>query len=69
MKKNPKKGGLPDQRVYAVSNRTLLSIVMKDSSPKLPHKIIDELELIKDVLGEACSHRCGILTEDDDSQV
>ncbi|KAI5995097.1 hypothetical protein EDD15DRAFT_2529447 [Pisolithus albus] len=65
IKKNPKKSGLPDQRVYTVFNKTLLSMV-KDRSPTLPHKIIDELELIKDVLGEAWCHRCGILTEEDD---
>lgn len=49
VKKNFEEGGLPDQRVYIVSNKTLLSIV-KDHSLRLPHKTIDELELIKDVL-------------------
>ncbi|KAI6017176.1 hypothetical protein BKA83DRAFT_4628778 [Pisolithus microcarpus] len=65
VKKNPKEGGLPDQRVYTVSNKTLPSIV-KDRSLRYPHKIIDELELIKDVLDEACSRRCGVRTEGDD---
>ncbi|KAI6027912.1 hypothetical protein PISMIDRAFT_15384 [Pisolithus microcarpus 441] len=52
--KNFKEGGLSDQRIHAVSNKTLLSIV-KDRSPSFPHKTIDELKLTKDVLDEACT--------------
>ncbi|KAI6011300.1 interferon-inducible GTPase-domain-containing protein [Pisolithus marmoratus] len=51
VKRNLKEAGLPDQRVYIVSNRTLLSIV-KDRSLGVSYKIIDELELIKDILDE-----------------
>ncbi|KAI5984454.1 hypothetical protein EDD15DRAFT_2375256 [Pisolithus albus] len=65
IKKNPKKGGLPNQRVYTVFNKTT-AVNRQGSLTKLPHQIFDELELIKDVLCEACSHRCRILTEDDD---
>ncbi|KAI6018380.1 interferon-inducible GTPase-domain-containing protein [Pisolithus marmoratus] len=65
VKRNLNEAGLPDQRVYMVSNKTLLSIV-KDRSLRSPHKIIDELELIKDVIDEAFSHRCGTRANDDD---
>ncbi|KAI6011296.1 hypothetical protein EDC04DRAFT_2905583 [Pisolithus marmoratus] len=65
VKRNLKEAGLPDQRVYMVSNKTLLTIV-KDRSLRSPHKIIDELELIKDVIDEAFSHRCGAHANDDD---
>ncbi|KAI6094189.1 P-loop containing nucleoside triphosphate hydrolase protein [Pisolithus sp. B1] len=68
IKKNLKEAGLPDQRVYMVSNKTLLSIV-KDRSLRFPHRIINKLELIKDVLDEACSHHCGVCAEDDDCPV
>ncbi|KAI6030359.1 hypothetical protein EDC04DRAFT_2922972 [Pisolithus marmoratus] len=68
VKKNLMEASLPDQRVYIVSNKTLLSIV-RDRSLRFPHRIIDELELIKDVLDEACSHRCGVRAEDDDCPV
>ncbi|KAI5994074.1 interferon-inducible GTPase-domain-containing protein [Pisolithus orientalis] len=68
VKKNLKEGGLPDQRVYMISNSTLLSIV-RDRSLWAPHKIIDELELIKDILDEVCSHRCADRANDDDCLV
>ncbi|KAI6103309.1 interferon-inducible GTPase-domain-containing protein [Pisolithus croceorrhizus] len=68
VKKNLNEAGLPDQRVYIISNKKLLSIV-KDRSLMFPHRIIDELELIKDVLDKACSHRCGISAEDDECPV
>lgn len=38
---------LPSQRVYIVSNHTLLSIV----KGKMPKRVIDELELLTDLLG------------------
>lgn len=47
-----------------VSNRTLLSIV-RDRSLGFSHKIIDELELIKDILDEACSLRYAASVDDD----
>ncbi|KAG6329072.1 hypothetical protein ID866_10016 [Astraeus odoratus] len=55
VRKNLEGADLPDQRVYIISNRTLRSIV-KDR--RLSPKIIDELELIKDILGEVRSLRC-----------
>ncbi|KAI6114567.1 interferon-inducible GTPase-domain-containing protein [Pisolithus sp. B1] len=68
VRKNLKEAGLPNQRVYIVSNKTLLSIV-KDRSLGFPHNIVDELELIRDVLDEARSHRCGVNAENDDCPV
>ena len=44
---------LPDQRVYIVSNTTLLSVVMD----KMPKKTIDEVDLINDLLNEAYTRR------------
>ncbi|KAI5984436.1 hypothetical protein EDD15DRAFT_1726749 [Pisolithus albus] len=44
IKKNFKEGGLPDQRIHTVSNRTLPSIV-KDHSPRFPTK--DVLALVR----------------------
>jgi len=41
--------GLPDQRVYIVSNKTLLGIVKE----KTPKKVIDEVELLSDLYNEA----------------
>ncbi|KAI5995087.1 hypothetical protein EDD15DRAFT_2365996 [Pisolithus albus] len=37
-----------------IADTTLLSIV-KDHSPRFPHKTVDELKLTKDVLDEACT--------------
>ncbi|KAF8838367.1 hypothetical protein BDN67DRAFT_991333 [Paxillus ammoniavirescens] len=53
VKQNLADAKLPDQRVYIVSNKALLGIV-KDKSPR---KVIDELELLTDLYGEA--HRSG----------
>ncbi|KIK96061.1 hypothetical protein PAXRUDRAFT_826372 [Paxillus rubicundulus Ve08.2h10] len=53
VKQNLADAKLPDQRVYIVSNKALLGIV-KDKSPR---KVIDELELLADLYGEA--HRSG----------
>ncbi|KIJ13290.1 hypothetical protein PAXINDRAFT_81359 [Paxillus involutus ATCC 200175] len=53
VKQNLADANLPDQRVYIVSNKALLGIV-KDKSPR---KVIDELELLTDLYGEA--HRGG----------
>ena len=60
VRRNLKEANLPDQRVYVVSRRTLTTIV-KDHS--LSYKIIDELELIKDIVEAACARRCDILQE------
>ncbi|KAG6337376.1 hypothetical protein ID866_1699 [Astraeus odoratus] len=55
VKKNLKDAGLPDQRVYVVSHKTLVSTVRdRVLSPKTIH----EVELIRDLLEEACARRC-----------
>ncbi|KAF9226902.1 P-loop containing nucleoside triphosphate hydrolase protein [Gyrodon lividus] len=53
VKQNLAEAKLPDQRVYIISNKALLGIV-KDRSPR---KLIDEVELLTDLYGEA--HRSG----------
>ncbi|KAL4080559.1 P-loop containing nucleoside triphosphate hydrolase protein [Scleroderma citrinum] len=55
VRKNLKEADLPDQRVYVVSNKTLVSTV-KDRV--LSSKTIHELELLRDLLEEACARRC-----------
>ena len=50
---NLENADLPDQRVYIVSNTTLLSVVMA----KMPKKTIDEVDLLKDLLNEAYTRR------------
>ncbi|KAF9236960.1 interferon-inducible GTPase-domain-containing protein [Melanogaster broomeanus] len=55
VKRNLEEANLPDQRVYIVSNEVLFTIV---KSQTLPNKIIDELELMRDLLSEAHSRRC-----------
>ncbi|KIJ13108.1 hypothetical protein PAXINDRAFT_61651, partial [Paxillus involutus ATCC 200175] len=54
IKQNLEDANLPEQRVYMVSNSVLLSIVKNQN---LPLKIIDELELMRDVFSEAYSRR------------
>ncbi|KAI6095189.1 interferon-inducible GTPase-domain-containing protein [Pisolithus sp. B1] len=51
---------LPVQKVYLVSNKVLLSAVKKRMLPKAA---LDEMELLKDLLEEACARRC-VATED-----
>ncbi|KAI6110670.1 interferon-inducible GTPase-domain-containing protein [Pisolithus croceorrhizus] len=46
---------LPMQKVYLVSNKVLLSAVKKRTLPKTA---LDEMELLKDLLEEACARRC-----------
>lgn len=55
VKKNLDGAGLPDQRVYVVSHKTMVSAV-KDRV--LSPNTIHELELIRDLLEEACARRC-----------
>ncbi|KIJ09120.1 hypothetical protein PAXINDRAFT_26335, partial [Paxillus involutus ATCC 200175] len=54
IKQNLEDANLPDQKVYMVSNAVLLSIVKNHN---LSPKIIDELELMRDLLSEAHSRR------------
>lgn len=55
VRKNLKEADLLDQRVYVVSNKTMVSTV-KDRV--LSSKTIHELELLRDLLEEACARRC-----------
>ncbi|KAH0839989.1 interferon-inducible GTPase-domain-containing protein [Lanmaoa asiatica] len=50
---NLEDANLPDQRVYIVSNTTMLTIVLS----KMPKKTIDEVDLINDLLNQAYSRR------------
>ena len=50
---NLEDANLPDQRVYIVSNTTMLSIVLN----KVPEKTIDEVDLLNDLLNQAYSRR------------
>ena len=50
---NLEDANLPDQRVYIVSNTTMLSVVLN----KVPKKSIDEADLLNDLLNEAYSRR------------
>lgn len=54
---------LPDQRVYIISSRTLLTTTKKR---KLSEEIIDELDLMKDILEEARLRRCVEIDASDD---
>lgn len=55
VQKNLKEAGLPDQRVYVVSHKTMISTV---KNRVLSPKTIHELELMRDLLEEACARRC-----------
>ncbi|KAH0840277.1 interferon-inducible GTPase-domain-containing protein [Lanmaoa asiatica] len=50
---NLEDANLSDQRVYIVSNTTMLTIVLN----KMPKKTIDEVDLINDLLNQAYSRR------------
>ncbi|KAG9317846.1 hypothetical protein JVU11DRAFT_2072 [Chiua virens] len=53
VKSNLEDANLPDQRVYIVSNATLLNLVLN----KVPKKTIDEVGLLNDLLNEAYTRR------------
>ncbi|KAG1806268.1 interferon-inducible GTPase-domain-containing protein [Suillus plorans] len=53
VKENLENANMPDQRVYIVSNEPMLG-VMKEKRPK---KVIDEIELLNDLIGEAQTRR------------
>ncbi|KAI5995044.1 interferon-inducible GTPase-domain-containing protein [Pisolithus albus] len=55
VQRNLKDANLPDQKVYIISSRSLLTVT---KGGKLSPEIIDELELMKDLLEEARSRRC-----------
>ncbi|KAG0698683.1 interferon-inducible GTPase-domain-containing protein [Suillus ampliporus] len=49
VKDNLENANIPDQRVYIISNETMLSVVKE----KRPKKVIDEIDLLNDLIGEA----------------
>ncbi|KAG2105047.1 uncharacterized protein F5147DRAFT_579531 [Suillus discolor] len=53
VRENLENANMPDQRVYIVSNEPMLG-VMKEKRPK---KVIDEIELLNDLIGEAQTRR------------
>ncbi|KAH7920929.1 P-loop containing nucleoside triphosphate hydrolase protein [Leucogyrophana mollusca] len=55
VKRNLADANLPDRRVYIVSNNALYATAKGENAPK---KVIDELELMRDLFGEAHMRRC-----------
>ncbi|KAG2343605.1 P-loop containing nucleoside triphosphate hydrolase protein [Suillus weaverae] len=53
VKDNLENANMPDQRVYIVSNEPMLGVVKE----KRPKKVIDEIELLNDLIGEAQTRR------------
>ncbi|KAG2354814.1 interferon-inducible GTPase-domain-containing protein [Suillus spraguei] len=53
VKDNLESANMPDQRVYIVSNEPMLGVVKE----KRPKKIVDEIELLNDLIGEAQTRR------------
>jgi chemotaxis protein histidine kinase CheA len=49
VKDNLENANMPDQRVYIISNETMLGVVKE----KRPKKVIDEIQLLNDLVGEA----------------
>lgn len=56
VRQNLREVSLPDQRVYIISNEPLCSVVREETSSRW--KIIDELELLRDLLNTAYLRRC-----------
>ncbi|KAG2054909.1 hypothetical protein BDR06DRAFT_912130 [Suillus hirtellus] len=55
VKDNLENAKMPDQRVYIVSNETMLSVVKEQR----PRKVIDEIELLSDLIWAAQARRLG----------
>ncbi|KAG2354811.1 hypothetical protein BDR07DRAFT_1381963 [Suillus spraguei] len=53
VKDNQENANMPDQRVYIVSNKSMLGVV----KGKRPKKVIDEIEFLNDLIGEAQTRR------------
>jgi GTP-binding protein EngB required for normal cell division len=53
VKDNLENANMPNQRVYIVSNEPMLGVVKE----KRPKKVIDEIELLNDLIGEAQTRR------------
>ncbi|KAJ6492448.1 interferon-inducible GTPase-domain-containing protein [Mycena vitilis] len=62
VRENLRNADLPEQRVYLVSNSTLLSAIKGNvKTDKAAKKILDEFELLKDLLGDAFTRRGGMV--------
>ncbi|OAX42028.1 P-loop containing nucleoside triphosphate hydrolase protein [Rhizopogon vinicolor AM-OR11-026] len=59
VKDNLENANIPEQRVYIISNEAMLGVVKE----KRPKKVIDEIELLNDLLGEAQVRRARIEAE------
>jgi chemotaxis protein histidine kinase CheA len=59
VKDNLENANMPDQRVYIVSNEPMLGVVKE----KRPKKVIDEIELMNDLIGEAQTRRARRVAE------
>ncbi|KAF7366778.1 p-loop containing nucleoside triphosphate hydrolase protein [Mycena sanguinolenta] len=57
---NLRAADLPDQRVYIVSNSTMLSATKGNVTTKTAKKIIDEFEFLQGLLGDAYKRRGGV---------
>jgi GTP-binding protein EngB required for normal cell division len=59
VRENLRGAHLPEQRVYIVSNSTMLSATKGNVTTKMAKKIIDEFEFLQDLLGDAYKCRGG----------
>ncbi|KAJ7231729.1 P-loop containing nucleoside triphosphate hydrolase protein [Mycena haematopus] len=57
---NLRAADLPDQRVYIVSNSTMLSATRANITTKMAKKLIDEFGFLQDLLGDAYKRRGGV---------
>ncbi|KAJ7112932.1 interferon-inducible GTPase-domain-containing protein [Mycena epipterygia] len=60
VRENLRGADLPEQRVYIVSNLTMLSATKGNVTTKMAKKIIDEFEFLQDLLGDAYKRRGGV---------
>ncbi|KAJ7511790.1 P-loop containing nucleoside triphosphate hydrolase protein [Mycena galericulata] len=60
VQENLRGADLPEQRVYIVSNLTMLSATKGNVTTKTAKKIIDEFEFLQDLLGDAYTRRGGV---------
>ncbi|KAJ7231732.1 interferon-inducible GTPase-domain-containing protein [Mycena haematopus] len=60
VRENLRSADLPDQRVYVVSNSTMLSATKSNIATKIAKKFIDEFDFLHDLWGEAYKRRGGV---------
>ncbi|EIW74607.1 hypothetical protein CONPUDRAFT_85770 [Coniophora puteana RWD-64-598 SS2] len=58
---NLRKADLPDQRVYILSNSTMLSVIKNTASSKMSKKLLDEKVFLKDFMANAHGHGEGMM--------